>query len=183
MKQVLCLLIVAVVGMCSLGCGRAVGEAAEFALGPKGIYVPLVLPPSGEGPWPLAGYTRFELGSFTDDFGGRTPAELFRLLPAKFQEELAKAKLPNQPGGKTLVIRGSVYHYESSNIVGMALGPLEQVIARVELIDRDSGEVIAQANCVGRTTKAVGKGVSKKTEGLAKAIVSWIKAYYPPPPE
>ena len=180
MKQVLCLMIVAVVGMCSLGCSRAIGEAAELALGPKGIYVPL-LSPGGEGAWPLAGYTRFELEPFTDDFGGRTPAELLRRLPEKFQEELAEAKLPNQPGGKTLVIRGSVRHYESSNLVGMALGPIEEVIARVELLDKDSGKVIARANCVGRTTKAVGKGVSKKTEGLAKAIVSWIKTYYPPP--
>lgn len=181
MKQVLSLLIVAVVGMCSLGCGRAIGEAAEFAMGPKGIYVPLISP-AREGSWPLAEYTRFELEPFTDDFGGRTPVELLRVLPVKFQEELIEAKLPNQPGGKTLVIRGSVYHYESSDLVGMALGPLEEVIARVELLDKDSGKVIAQANCVGRTTKAVGKGVSKKAQGLARAIVSWIKTYYPPAP-
>ncbi len=179
MKHVLCLLIVSVVGMCSLGCGRAVGEAAELAMGAKGIYVPLVSP-AREGSWPLAEYSKFEIQPFSDDFGGRTPAKLLRLLPEKFREELAEAKLPTQSGGKTLVIRGSVLHYESADILGMALGPLEEVIARVELVDKDSGRVIAQANCVGRTTKAVGRGVSKKAEGLAKAIVSWIETYYPP---
>ena len=179
MKNVMCLLIVVTLGMFSVGCGRAIGEAAELATGPKGLFVPLISP-AREGAWPLAEYTQFEMQRFTDDFGGRTPAELFRDLPSKFDEELDESELTNNASGKTLVIRGSVFHYESSDLLGMALGPLEQVIARVELVDKDSGRVIAKANCVGRTTKSVGKGVSKKTEGLARAIVSWIKTYYPP---
>ena len=182
MTRATCILIVVTVaGLALTGCARAAGEAFEAFRGAKGIYVPIVPVAETKEARPLGQYTRFELGEIQDAFGGSVPPELFRQLPAKFAEEIEKAKLPNDPSGKTLLVRGKIYHYEDEGLVGMMLGPLEEVVARIELVDKDSGRVIGVANCIGRTTKAAGKGVPKKAEGLARAIVSWIKSGYPEP--
>ena len=91
---------------------------------------------------------------------------------------MASKKLPNDPSGKTLVIRGRILHYEDSGILGH-ITPLEQVIARIELVDKATGQVIGVANCIGRSTTSLNAGVAKKGEGLAKAIVSWLDKRYP----
>ena len=175
------LVLIALVSFPLAGCGRAIGEAAELALGPKGTYVPLV--PKNQTP-PLDQYTKFEVGQIDDDFGGRTPASLLRNLPRQIDLAIADAEIFGEgvsppAGGKTLLIRGKVLHYEGSGLVATVRGPVEEVVARIDLVAKDSGKLIATANCVGRTTKAVGKGVDKKTQGLARAIAAMIKAGYP----
>lgn len=56
---------------------------------------------------------------------------------------------------------------------------MEEVVARVHLVDKETGEVLAYGNAVGRTGKTVGLGPETKAEGLARGIISWAKAYYP----
>ena len=129
----------------------------------------------------LGEYQRFELGKISDGMGGRIPASLFGHLSPEFQKQLEARNLPNQPGGKTLQIRGQILHYEDDNLVGAVVGPVEEVVLRAEMVDASTGQVLAVANCVGRTTTRVNLGVQKKAEGLAKAIVSWIWAHYPHP--
>lgn len=161
------------------GCGRLVGEGAAVALGAKGNYISLQ--PAG---WdrlraPLREYSDFQLGAIEDSFGGLVPSQLLRVLPGKFKQELAEAELPTKPGGKTLLIRGKIYHYEKSGLFGNLFGPHEEVVARMELVDKKTGKVIAVANCVGRTNKSVNLGVDKKADGLAKGIVKWLASGYP----
>ncbi len=172
--------IAAVAMLTTQGCGRAISEGFGLWSGAKGIYAPITSTPP-EGDYPLAGYTTFELQRFTDDFGN-TPPELFACMPDTFSLALTEKRIPNVPGGKTLIIRGKILHYEDEKRVGIAavLGPLEEVIARVELVDKDSGKVLGVANCIGRTEQSVNQGVEKKAQGLAKAIVSWIDKEYPP---
>ena len=163
------------------GCGRMAGEAVGTFRGAKGPYTEIRPVAEIQGARVLGIYTRFELGGIEDAFGGKVPPALFEHLPGKFAEQLEGAKLPNLPGGKTLLIRGRIYHYEDEGLLGTVLGPLEEVVARIELVDKDSGQVVGAANCIGRTQEAVNKGPEKKAEGLAKSIVSWIKANYPEP--
>jgi hypothetical protein len=165
------------------GCSRAIKEGVGVARGAKGLYAPIDPVAPTDTARPLGEYQRFELGDFRDDFAGKTPTELFRLLPSEFEKQVAEKELPNVPGGRTLVARGRVLHYEDASLLGNAISPLEEVVARVELVDADSGRVLGVANCIGRTKETVNSGVQKKAEGLAKAIASWIADRYPKPPE
>jgi hypothetical protein len=156
------------------GClGRAISETAGKIEGPKGNYSTVARLNTS-----LAGYTRFEVGTVRDDTGGHMPAELPGMLPEKVQAELARRGLPDDPGGRTAVIRCSILHYEDSTLFANVFGPLEEVIARVELVDKPSGRVLGSANCVGRTRETVNLGVEKKAEGLAVGIAKYIADNY-----
>ncbi|MHC4983556.1 MAG: hypothetical protein ACYTF6_10410 [Planctomycetota bacterium] len=163
-------------GLLASGCSRGVKEVIGK---PKGIYAPLTPVAADKDARPLGRYTHFELGDIDDAFGGKVPPELFRFLPEKFAEQLQEHGLPDVSGGKTLLIRGKVYHYETQGLVGHIFGPLEEVVARMQLVDKDNGWVVGVANCVGRTNETRNRGAEKKAEGLAKAIVLWIKDNYP----
>jgi hypothetical protein len=127
----------------------------------------------------LGEYKRFELGSFTDDMGGKVPRAFFEYLPTQFNIALAKKKLPDEVGGKTLLVRGKVVHYESESLGAVLISPLEEVVARVELVDKQSGKVIGVANCVGRSTARTTMGVESMAQGLSRGIVGWIDSRYP----
>ena len=164
--------------MCG-GCMTAVKETVGAVQGGKGTFTPIQPLAPHKETRPLGGYTRFVLEPFQDDFAGKVPAQLKRDLNAQFLKQLAAKKIPNAPGGKTLLIRGTYLHYEGEGFVGMVLGPLEEVIARVQLVDQKNSKVLGVANCVGRSDDRTTKGIRTKTEGLAKAIVSWIDQRYP----
>lgn len=163
------------------GCTTAIKESVGVARGAKGLYVPVQPVSPDPSARPLGVYRRFEMGPVADDMGGRAPRQLIDDLPAEIAGRLAEAQLPDEPGGKALVIRGRILHYEDAGTLAMVLGPVEEVVARIELVDRDTGAVVGVANCIGRTTERVNRGLNKKTEGLAKAIVAWIAARYPQP--
>lgn len=175
MKRLTTILVLLVMGTIVLpGCvSRAVKETVGLGRGAKGIYVPLSPASSSSGP-NLRSYQCFELGKVTDNFGNKVPRELLSLLPQKFQEQLQERELPNHPGGKTLSVCVKILHYEEGGLTGLAFGHFEEVIARVELVDKSSGQLIGTANCIGRTKESVNKGVTTKAEGLAKAITSWL---------
>ncbi len=179
-KLILCLSLVGAIIALSSGCGRVIKEGVGVARGAKGLYTPIESSALQTDPYPLRVYRRFELGEITDDFGGKVPPSLWTYLSNEFQHELSEEELPNDPGGKTLLVRGRILHYEDTSTLGHALGPLEQVVARIELVDKSTGQVLGTANCVGRTTESVNTGVAKKAQGLAKAIVAWISKRYGP---
>lgn len=161
------------------GCSRAASEGIGIVTGAKGSFLP-IRPQGADSHTPALGdYARFELGRIEDGIGGQTPAGLFAELPEAFRKELERAKLPNREGGKTLLIRGRVIHYEDSNLLGFALGPLEEVIVLTQFVDKASDTVLGEANCIGRTKEAINAGAGKKAEGLAKAFVKWIESRFP----
>lgn len=177
------LLAAAIAILSATGCSTAIKEGVGFATGPKGIYEP-IQPPKGAGQSTMfAGYRRFELGPITDNTGSQVPQEFFNYLPKAFDKQLADSYLPNDPSGPTLMIRGQVIYFESEDLVGEVVGPLEEVIVRTELVDSQTGQVVATGNCVGRTDTRVNLGLQKKAEGLAKAFTKWLQSGYPKPPK
>lgn len=167
------------------GCtGRAISEGIGAVRGPEGVAV-VIEPVSHFKPDNSLGeYTHFELGTITDEFG-RTPRAFFRLLPQDFTNALLNKKmLFYRSGGKTLLVRGKVIHYEdATHVTSQLFGPFEEVVARIELVDKDTGTVLGVADCVGRSTQTVNQGIEKKSAGLAKGIVDWIKQHQHQPGE
>ena len=106
------LLLIVCVGVAASGCvGRAIKEGMGVARGARGVYAPIKAVAPVKEATPLGTYDRFELGKLTDNMGGKVPAMLFQRLPVHFRNELASKRIPNRPTGKTLLIRGQVYHY------------------------------------------------------------------------
>ncbi len=174
------LLLALAAAMTAGGCtSTIIKEGAGIAMGAKGTYMPIQPLAATEDAKPLGAYRNFELGAISDGIGGRTPPGFGDHLAGAFAKELRAADLPTEAGGKTLVIRGTIVHYEDSDTVGFVLGPLEEVIVLTEFVDKQTQQVLGRANCVGRTTARVNAGVEKKAQGLAKAFVKWIESRFP----
>lgn len=177
MKRTLALIgLATLASLGSTGCiGRAISEGVGVVRGPKDVTV--VTSPLTTS---LGQYTRFQLQPFADATGREVPEEVKAMLPTYLDKYLADKNILNTTRGKTLLIRGTYVYYENADkALDQVFGPFEEVVARVELVDKDSGRVIGVANCVGRTTESVNKGPDDKAKGLAKAIVKWIDRNYP----
>jgi hypothetical protein len=173
-SRILLALTVVLAAALTSGCiSRAIKESASVATGAKGVLAEVQAPGS------LAPYTTFELGTFTDGMGGQIPRDLWTHLPGKFAAHLADKNLAGLTGGKALVLRGTIVHYEGEGLAGLLWGDFEEVIARVEMVDKKTNAVIGVANCIGRSTTTARKGVENKADGLAKSLVSWIEKHYP----
>lgn len=166
--------------MVSQGCmSRLIGEGVEGTMGAKGAYFEEKPVASSKDVKALKDYRRFELGEVKNDLGSLVPPKFLEKFPEEFNKRLIESRLPTEGSGKTLVFQVTILHYEKADTADNIFGPLEEVVARVQLVDKDSGEVLAYGNAIGRTGKTVGLGPDTKAEGLARGIMSWAKAYYP----
>lgn len=180
MKRAAMLVMTAAICFSNVGCvSRGIKEAVGLFRGAKGVVTPIVeLGP--EGQTPLAPFERFVVEPFEDRTATGVPAEVPQLLPTYVEQELASREILNLPSARTLIIRGTYIYYEdSTEVIDQAFGPFEELLARVQLVDADTGEIVGEAYCVGRTGESVTQGPEKKAEGLAKAIVKWIQSAYP----
>jgi hypothetical protein len=156
------------------GCGRAVTEGLGAVRGPQGVAVVVEPVSPYRSDFALGQYTHFQLGTITDEFG-RTPRRFFLMFPQDFTNALMDKRMLGRSGGKTLLIRGKIIHFEdTTRVTSHLFGPFEEIIARIELVDKDTGRVLGVADCVGRSTESVNQGLEKKSAGLAMAIVEWI---------
>lgn len=169
------------ISLLATGCTTVIGESVGAVRGGRGSYVELTSL-GAEDVRPLGKYGSFEITSIQDDFNGMVPEELKANLSAKFEEELVNAELPAE-GSPVCKINVNIFYYEGSGTMGIVLGDVEEVLAYVTLVDGSTGSQIAKGICVGRTTDRTTRGVSTKTEGLARAIVGWIEDRYPEPAE
>jgi len=175
-KNVILLLVVTVALLFANGCtSRIIGEALGHVHGSYRPVKPLAAAPEAKT---LGEYTMFKLGRFVDDTGGHLPDGFGAQLKLAFDEQIAAKELPNY-AGKALIIKGRVLYYEKAGMFGQIFGPLEEVVARIELIDEASGESLGTANVVGRTKATRVQGPETKAKGLAKGIVKWLSDHYP----
>lgn len=180
-RNLLTATLLVTVATCAAGCFTAAKETVGGIQGAKGIFQPLE--PRAVDSGLLASYSRFELGELKDDFAGRVPPELYQYLPEEYQKAMADKGLPTAGAGKTAVIRGSIFYYEDQRFLGVVVGNIEEVLARLQVVDKASGTVLATAVCVGRTDTRTTIGVRNKAEGLGRAIALWISANRPKPPK
>jgi hypothetical protein len=173
MKRIVLLGLIAVSLTSVCGCiGRA---AKEALLSPKGFSVPTALAAAKQN-----SYSKAQIEDFTNTGITTMPADMNQLLRIALAEQIAKLK-PNKaildPGAaRVLLVRGQyLYYEEAGGILDQAFGPFEEVIALVELVDQPSGKVAARGYCVGRTGTTRLQGPKRKAEGLAKAIIDFIR--------
>lgn len=172
MKQIRIVALLLATVFLTSGCvSRIFKESFGAYTGPKGVYA------QDDRMNSLVGYGTFEVGTFSNDSGGRAPAEFFTMLPGYIRTKLvADEKMPlTGMGGKTAVISGEVLYYEKAGAMGQLFGPFEEAILEVTITDKATGAKLGRATCIGRSTESVNQGVDKKAEGAAKAIVDWIK--------
>lgn len=163
------------------GCSRLIGEGMEATMGAKGSYFEEKPLAADKEQKVLAEYQRFELGQVKNSTGKFLPPEFMTYLPKQFEKQLADSRLPKGVSGKTIVFNVEVIHYEAAGLTDNVFGPFEEVVARVQLLDKQTGAVKAQGVAIGRTEQSVSLGPEKKAEGLAKGLIKWAKDYYPKP--
>jgi len=162
------------------GCvGRLIDEGIEKSMGPTAKVLPM------DPQWPakdhayLENYKNFAIGTIKTEFPA-VPQEFMEYLPGRLAEQLASKDLPMDQNRNTLVIHITILAYQPVSSYHKALGPTEEVVARVELVDKGSGKLVGKAVCIGRTYQSVGLGTKWKAWGLCRAIVNdWINEYYP----
>lgn len=174
MKRIVLLVLVVALVMSVCGCyGRVAKEAFGAATGGKGKFLPVG--PTGPGA-DLARYSEIRVEPFDGAAEVNVPGGLNDMLLAEFSRMLRTNKISERLGGAgRLIIRGRYLHYEKSGAGGQLFGPLEEVVARVEMVDGGTNTVLARANCVGRSTSTTTQGAGSKAQGLAKGIIKFIK--------
>ena len=183
MKRIALLGLIAI-SLASVG-GCLTRAAKEAILSPKGFSVPTELGATKQNI-----YSKVEIENFTNTGIITMPANMNQLLRIALAEQIAKLKPKKailDPGAaRVLLVRGQyLYYEEAGGILDQAFGPFEEIIALVELVDQPSGKVAARGYCVGRTGTTRLQGPRRKAEGLAKAIIDFIRksCKTPPPPE
>jgi|ERR1043166_261337 hypothetical protein len=162
------------------GCvGRAIGEGAEKATGPKGAYWEVKPCGSTKDHRALASYKNFELGPVRNEAGKNVPPDFLQKFPTEFAKRLKDSGLPTDHSGKTVVFDVTIVHYETADKTDNVFGPLEQVVAKVQLVDKETHQPLAEGVAIGRTGKSVGLGTEWKAWGLSKGLLKWAKDYYP----
>ena len=78
-------------------------------------------------------------------------------------------------GDPGLKLSGEIVHYESSSTVDTAIGPLEEVIVRAKLTDAQGGNVVAEANLIGRSKATSSSGAKSVSAGVGEALDKWLK--------
>ena len=121
-----------------------IDEGVEKTLGPTAKVLPM------DPKWPekdhayLENYKNFEIGTIKTDFAD-VPQDFMEYLPTELGEQLASKDLPADRSGKTLLINITILAYQPVSSYHKALGPTEEVVARVELTDKASGKPVGRA--------------------------------------
>jgi len=172
MKRTLIPVLIAI-ALVSAGCAGRI--AKEVVLPAKGLSVPIS--PATVKPVKFA---KVEVADFTNTGITTMPPNMNALLRAEVALRIAKLDpdksilSPGTPG--VLLVRGRyLYYEEASGAMAQLLGPFEEIIALVELVDKSTNKVLATGYCVGRTNTLMTQGPKDKAEGLAKAIIELIR--------
>ncbi|HOD80182.1 MAG: hypothetical protein BWX88_00433 [Planctomycetes bacterium ADurb.Bin126] len=154
----------------SVGCmGRLFREGLGAATGASGKVV------ENGPPVNLTKYKSLHIQPLTLAPGLQAPADLTDVIQGDFVAAATNRgfTLDGKPG---LKLAGEIIHYETSSTVDTAIGPLAEVIVRAKLIDAQSGQVVAQANLVGRSKATSSSGARNVSGGAGKALGKWLAA-------
>lgn len=170
MRTAMTFVMAMAVGFICTGCmGRIFSEGIGAATGASGRVVENGTTPD------LTKYKSLRIEPITVAAGSQTPADMPDMVQADFEAATRfRGLTPEEKPGLKLV--GEIIHYETSRTVDTAIGPLEEVIVRVQLIDAHTGKVVAEANLVGRSKATSSSGPKHVSEGAGKALGKWLAA-------
>ncbi len=169
MKKNLYLLGLLIVA-CSAGClGRAIREGYSGATGATGR-----ARPSQSVTANLADYDAVVVEPFSDDSQGLGNEAFMAVLPAKITEQIIQKTYLRGQGSKVLRISGKLILYDPGTTTDKIVGPMEQAVCQVKLIDAGSGDVLGIASCDSRAKSSFRKGPEELAEGMGRVIAEWI---------
>jgi hypothetical protein len=152
-----------------LGCmGRMVREGMGAATGASGKVVEIGKTPD------LTKYKSLSIQVITVAEGSQAPAGMPAMIRADFTAAAQKQGLTPE-GAPGLRLSGEIVHYESSSTVDTATGPLEEVVVRTKLTDAQTGDVVAEANLIGRSKATSSSGAKHVSAGVGEALEKWLK--------
>ena len=122
----------------------------------------------------LAQYDGFEVKPFSDRMAGRGNRAFLATVQGKVSEEISKKTYLGTGGRNVLQIFGELTMYDPGTTTDKIVGPMEEAICQVKLVDKSSGKVLGLANCISRAKSSIVKGPEELAEGMGKAIAEWI---------
>ena len=153
----------------NVGCvSRTIREGAGAVRGASGKVVELHTPPS------LAHYRGLTIESITVAQGLRVPSDIVTLVRQSYADA-AKDLVLTSGGSPALAVSGEIIHYETGGTVSKAIGPLQEIIVRTQLIDAGSKQFLGEANLIGRSKALTSGGAHNLTEGAGKALSKWLR--------
>jgi hypothetical protein len=160
------------------GCGTtAIRQAIYTAKGPQGSF--LVISANVAG---LSRYRALEIAHFANNLPDSVPNYLVDAVQDNAVSEMSRSgyfgsvkAVPTIAEGKsdvpTLVLRGIIIDITSDRIPGEKLiSSGNHLIAVVEVVDKQTGAVLAKANVRGEVKSVVDTGETSLAEGMARGV-------------
>jgi len=170
MKTTLTIMMGLALSLLCVGClGRLFSEGMGEVRGASGKVVETGMTPD------LTKYKSLRIESITIASGSQTPAEMPHMIQADLKAVAEKRGLTPQ-GQPGLRLSGVITHYETSSTIDTAMGPLSEVIVQAKLTDTQSGNVVAEANLIGRSKASSSSNVKDLSAGVSKALGQWLDA-------
>ena len=162
--------------MCSGGCFTGAKKLLYEVKGGEGkvtvIHEPL--------PAALLDYENIQIESFSNQVTPLVPDDTPKLIHDAMikvlseEPQLYRVNPGDDSEGPTLIVRGTIIHYQTSGGLSSILSSYSQLICRIKLIDGQTGEVIGDANCVGYSKAVARSGLEELAEGVAEALEKWL---------
>lgn len=168
MKTTLGIIMTLMLSLLSVGClGRLFAEGMGEARGASGKVVETGITPN------LSHYQSLRVEAITMASGSQTPAGMPDMIHADLQA-VAEMKGLTSEGTPGLKLSGAITQYETSSTTDKVVGPLAEVIVHAKLIDMQSGDVIAEANLIGRSKASSSSNIQDLSAGVGKALDEWL---------
>ena len=169
MTTTLTIMTAMALSLLGFGCmGRLFSEGMGQASGASGKVVETGMTPD------LTNNKSLRIESITMTSGSQTPAEMPGMIQADLMAVAQKRGLTPE-GNPGLRLSGVIIQYETSSTVDKVTGPLSEVIVQAKLTDAQSGNVVAEANLIGRSKASSSSNVTDLSAGVGKALDQWLK--------
>lgn len=195
MKRYLSIIGLFIVSIAFTGCSRAISEGVHGVMGSSGKIVKIQGDDTRIGQI-TRDYGAVSVEPFGNDVGQVVPQPFLEVVhtvienklqlrdrsameTVKFKKKEDLGPFFTGPADKKLIIRGKVIQYDQGDLKDKAMSPMDEAICRVQFVDGTSGEMIAEANCTGRSKSVVRTGPNELADGVAKGI----KKFLAPPKE
>jgi len=122
----------------------------------------------------LSSYVSMDVDVITIANGVNAPSEMPGMIRSDLVSVTDRRGLGNG-GSPRLRLSGEIIHYEDGTELDSVIGPFEEVVLRTRLIDVQSGAIVQETNLVGRSKAVTSSGVKSLSEGVGKALDTWLE--------